>query len=658
MPIDIKRARALLKELDLKRLFVEELNWQNPQRRAVSITCDELRYRLTPQAEAGGLVLFTVDKCPGDGLPARSTRIAIHRQLLDRAQEHILVFINQPRTTTLWMWVEREGGKRKGVHEHRFHVSQHGDSILQKLEGLAFDWNELDDEGKASIFQVTDRLRANLATERVTKRFYDEFQKQHKGFLSFIEGIDATRDREWYASIMLNRLMFIYFIQKKGFLGGDPAYLRTRLADCQMQGIPYYDGFLKPLFFKGFACKPEERTGEEKALLGDIPYLNGGLFLKHQIEEANGGIDIPDEAFETIFTFFDRYQWHLEDRPLRADNEINPDVLGYIFEKYINQKQMGAYYTKEDITEYITKNTVLPFLFDRLRKVRPAAVTPLLPHPPTPSPGRRGGLEGQNATSVTEHERGCGGPGTTPPAALDPGTMPADETAGDDEVHRVMGAARRDKVTFAREQQSQPTESEDTSADHASSQPRAPRQDVASADGPADDDEVHRVMGAARRDKVTFAREQRREPTRAEKTLWGALRGQALGAKFRRQHPIGDFVLDFYCESARLAVELDGPSHEESAAYDAWRDEQLAHLDIRTLRIPEDQVFTSLKDVLTRITAALEPTTDSTQDAQPSSVHSPLRPGERPRAEPANPQQPSPPSAVHSPLRPLCITQI
>src|SRR5690606_21735750 len=54
--------------------------------------------------------------------------------------------------------------------------------------------------------------------------------------------------------------------------------------------------------------------------------------------------------------------------PLRADNEINPDVLGYIFEKYINQKQMGAYYTKEDITEYIGKNTVIPFLFDEARK--------------------------------------------------------------------------------------------------------------------------------------------------------------------------------------------------------------------------------------------------------------------------------------------------
>ncbi len=54
--------------------------------------------------------------------------------------------------------------------------------------------------------------------------------------------------------------------------------------------------------------------------------------------------------------------------PLNGDNEINPDVLGYIFEKYINQKQMGAYYTKEDITEYISKNTIIPFLFDAAKE--------------------------------------------------------------------------------------------------------------------------------------------------------------------------------------------------------------------------------------------------------------------------------------------------
>src|SRR5271166_3086975 len=98
--------------------------------------------------------------------------------------------------------------------------------------------------------------------------------------------------------------------------------------------------------------------------------LNGGIFDVHELENSDRygkAIEIPDAAFERIFDYFDQYQWHLDERPLRADNEINPDVLGYIFEKYINKKQMGAYYTKEDITGYISKNTVLPFLLDAAR---------------------------------------------------------------------------------------------------------------------------------------------------------------------------------------------------------------------------------------------------------------------------------------------------
>ena len=111
-----------------------------------------------------------------------------------------------------------------------------------------------------------------------------------------------------------------------------------------------------------------ERSPDLDNLLGRVPYLNGGLFDVHLLEEQNPGIDIPDEAFEKLFNFFDAYNWHLDDRPLRECNEINPDVLGYIFEKYINQKQMGAYYTKEDITEYISKNTIIPFLLDAAAK--------------------------------------------------------------------------------------------------------------------------------------------------------------------------------------------------------------------------------------------------------------------------------------------------
>ncbi|MCX6880525.1 MAG: Eco57I restriction-modification methylase domain-containing protein, partial [Verrucomicrobia bacterium] len=101
------------------------------------------------------------------------------------------------------------------------------------------------------------------------------------------------------------------------------------------------------------------------------------IFDVHKLErpKAEGGygkdIKIPDKAFEAIFDYFDDWDWVLDpERTVKkpGDKEqINPDVLGYIFEKYINQKQMGAYYTKEDITEYISTYTVLPFLFDAAR---------------------------------------------------------------------------------------------------------------------------------------------------------------------------------------------------------------------------------------------------------------------------------------------------
>ena len=176
--------------------------------------------------------------------------------------------------------------------------------------------------------------------------------------------------QKWYVSVMLNRLMFIYFIQKKSFLDNNPDYLRTKLTESQANGTNrYYKDFLCPLFFEGFAKPENERSREMKRLLGKIPYLNGGIFQKHQLEILHGEkIEIPDKAFEQLFNFFEQYDWHLDDRPLKNDNEINPDVLGYIFEKYINQKQMGAYYTKEDITEYISKNTIIPFLFDKAKK--------------------------------------------------------------------------------------------------------------------------------------------------------------------------------------------------------------------------------------------------------------------------------------------------
>ena len=82
------------------------------------------------------------------------------------------------------------------------------------------------------------------------------------------------------------------------------------------------------------------------------------------------------------------------------------------------------------------------------------------------------------------------------------------------------------------------------------------------------------------------ARALRRNLTLPERLLWSMLRGNRTGRHFRRQHPLGPYILDFYCASARLCVELDGPVHAERGGHDARRDAWLAAQGIRTLRFP------------------------------------------------------------------------
>ena len=93
-------------------------------------------------------------------------------------------------------------------------------------------------------------------------------------------------------------------------------------------------------------------------------------------------------------------------------------------------------------------------------------------------------------------------------------------------------------------------------------------------------------------------RRMRRDPTPAEARLWEALRNRALeGWKFRRQHPIGPLIVDFYCPDAGLVVEVDGPIHKELAEWDRERELWLSESGLRVLRVSNDQVFDDLAGV-------------------------------------------------------------
>ena len=119
-------------------------------------------------------------------------------------------------------------------------------------------------------------------------------------------------------------------------------------------------------------------------IIGQVPYVDGGIFERHNLER-DYEIDIPDGAFEEIFDFFDQWRWHLDERPSGDHKEINPDILGFIFEQYVNytekgRKEKGAYYTKPDVTGYMSTYTIIPAVVDRLVAAGLDDPTVLLPN--------------------------------------------------------------------------------------------------------------------------------------------------------------------------------------------------------------------------------------------------------------------------------------
>ena len=380
-----------LERREFSDLFVEELGW------------DRLRGVADQRFEVDGQAVWlegVVQKRDvpvylhkSAALPDRDRRRRIERALSGRQLEHLIVFLGEGDGAQVWQWVKREPGRPERVREHAWRPGEQVEALRQKLDALEFTLEE-EEAGRIEVTEVTNRLKRAFDADRVTRGFYTEFKAQHDALLAFLKAL-PEEVRSWYASVTLNRLMFVYFIQKKGFIDGRTDYLNEQLrhSKAKLGKDKFLTGVLGPLFFRGFALPQAERTAHDKALLGKVPYLNGGLFQQHQIERDHGDkIVLPDKAFEALFAFFDNWRWHLDERDAGADaagltagqaragqtrasqgREINPDVLGYIFEKYVNQKQMGAYYTKEDITEYICSNTILPRLLDKVRTQVPVA---------------------------------------------------------------------------------------------------------------------------------------------------------------------------------------------------------------------------------------------------------------------------------------------
>lgn len=375
-----------LQQFQFKELF-NELGWDGLNLSIEKEVSGQL-YTLLPIAQKRGIQVLQCMPNADGAIPTYDIRQKIERKVTEDAREHLIIFTDANNSQQIWQWVSRVKGQTTQYREVRWQKEQSSNLLEQKLKSIAFD---IDEEDSLTVFGVAERLRGGFDRDSVTKKFYKAFADQRNAFQQFIDGIPHnSEDQKWYTAVIIDRLMFLWFLQEKYFLDGNKRYLRNRL-DSHLTSNnerSFYKSFLSPLFFRGFA---EERTTANQIDIqkqfGNVPYLNGGLFAEHDLERKYGdAIEIPDNAFVTLFGFFDEWDWHLDERPLASGREINPDVLGYIFEKFVNQKQMGAYYTKEDITDYISKNTIIPCLFEKVRNehqaIFDAHVWPLLKENP------------------------------------------------------------------------------------------------------------------------------------------------------------------------------------------------------------------------------------------------------------------------------------
>ena len=360
---------------DFRNLFTQEMGWNNPRGQVdFEFTIDDEVYEFKQIADRNGFQAIT---CAVSTIPTSSVCKKIDTKLRRLANDYVCVYYLPNTEHHLWVVPVKKVEKRDLVLVEYDSVAK-ADFLFEKVEKISFGIDEY-----PTIMDVKDRVNEAFIvnSEKITKDFYAGFRKEHTNFAKYITGIDdeitdlkKNRNKQWYTSVMLNRLMFCYFIQKKGFLDLNKDYLRDKLAWVKNEKgenrfyDSFYRGFLLSLFHDGLNSPRHQEDFVQK--YGRIPYLNGGMFGIHELEENYPELDVADEAFESLFTFFDQWHWHLDDRLTASGKDINPDVLGYIFEQYINDRaQMGAYYTKEDITEYIGRNTILPYLMDATKKV-------------------------------------------------------------------------------------------------------------------------------------------------------------------------------------------------------------------------------------------------------------------------------------------------
>ncbi len=227
---------------------------------------------------------------------------------------------------------------------------------------------ELISQKKNSSIYLADVTEA-FSVERLNKEFFAGYKAQYNKFLKQLSDTKPNRD---YVKKLLGRLVFLQFLQKKGWMGvpasrtdwkgGDKNYL-SHLIERYEGNDRLLSDVLEVLFFNTLNDKREGDTADGR--LGEnikIPYLNGGLFEKDNIDRLD--IDFPYSYFKELMDFFAMYNFTIDENdPDDSEVGIDPEMLGHIFENLLeDNKDKGAFYTPKEIVQYMCRQSVIQYL--------------------------------------------------------------------------------------------------------------------------------------------------------------------------------------------------------------------------------------------------------------------------------------------------------
>lgn len=241
-------------------------------------------------------------------------------------------------------------------------------------------------------------IKKAFSVEALSDDFFDEYRKQYAEFVKFLTGKEyVKKGNKWveqetgepdvqyftsfkeddklvrdYIKKMMGRIVFLYFLQSKGWLAGNLHYMHDLFYDAsdEVKG-DFLDKVLEPMFFGLLNTKPEDRSSAPLVNgvgvkyipnADEIPYLNGGLFQQEKIDEVESVF--PAGMFQSLFDFFDSYNFTIDENdPNDAEVGVDPEMLGKIFENLLeDNKDKGAFYTPKEIVRYMCQESLTAYL--------------------------------------------------------------------------------------------------------------------------------------------------------------------------------------------------------------------------------------------------------------------------------------------------------